>query len=737
MADYTSLISRIEAAIRENGENLITGPILQAILKDMINSINPTKADTTSVPTQLSQLQQTVNYRTVSDAEKTAWNAKSRAEWSSPTEPHPTNPQVDNYVYLTVTNGTSVGYFLALANHTHPNIPTAAQIASWNAKSDFSGSYNDLTDKPDIIEVGSGGGRGNPIYIDANSETRLVDFIATHPEAANNVILPSLFSDISFLLTRGGNCIISGSGFTYDSNDRYKLFDSAPSYLVFTKSVDDPTITIQLQLPQVYYWNCILYIDFGSQWWGASNVRVQWGNGNYNNDLGTVNPGDSLYRAKFDAGNGGVRDIQITLSGWQSGADSARIAEIGLINFDGAGLRGTAMSRGIDDEVWRSITPATNNLYSLGTNAKKWASIFANYLTLGMALITPAVRSNGQSLDLYVGNTLCASLTGSRLEIYSGGTLVMTLDSTGITPSGQRTLGTSANPWTALVLATSGVLAFIGAQQFISLWSDDIVLNQGDGNSVATKRLLYNAALINNVAHHFYATINGVMTQLFSMGVENISCRDLRPDANTRKLGTSGVPWGEIHGNRWFPKAGDDSVYAEFVNGRFVFNGNLIVTGYLGVGEIGAATSDQYVPVSVFPSLSTLTLGNEAYKWLEVWTQTLFASALGTSAKPVASAYITTLNVGEIVTEDRVEWSVSSVVGQGSKALSAFGASTNDLEAIRAGKIMKIYDPDTDILRSVVQVEGTEEGATNTVVYFGRNLKLTQLSSTTARIDTV
>lgn len=120
MADYSSLISSIEAQIKENGNNEITGPILQTVLKSMISAINLTKADTTSVPTRLAQLQEDATHRVVTTTDINNWNDKTKASWSDHVVAHEGQPAVDNTVVLGLTNGnTYVEHTLALATHSH------------------------------------------------------------------------------------------------------------------------------------------------------------------------------------------------------------------------------------------------------------------------------------------------------------------------------------------------------------------------------------------------------------------------------------------------------------------------------------------------------------------------------------------------------------------------------------------------------------------------------------------
>ena len=120
MADYSSLISSIEATIRENGNNEITGPILQTVLKSMISAINSTKADIVTIPTRLAQLQDDISHRLVTDTQISNWNGKTRALWDDYTIAHEGQPAVDNTVALGLTNGNvTTQYTLALATHSH------------------------------------------------------------------------------------------------------------------------------------------------------------------------------------------------------------------------------------------------------------------------------------------------------------------------------------------------------------------------------------------------------------------------------------------------------------------------------------------------------------------------------------------------------------------------------------------------------------------------------------------
>lgn len=725
MADYSVLIAKIEARIRENGNNEITGPILQEILKEMLRDLNATKADTTAIPTRLDQLAQSVSYRTVSDTEKTTWNSKSRAEWS---DPHLSTSAllVDSRVTLTITNGnTATPYTVALANHTHTGIPTQEQIDSWNAKSDFSGDYNDLTNKPDVPLIDQPGNNGLPVYFlrDNNQwKSKIINHLHIHPEAYDPLVIPFLFSDISFLETRGGSCVISGSGFT--GGNKEALFDNSPSYSIW-QVTGTPSMVIQIHLPAQLNYSSIVYIDFGNESWLAKTVRLEWGNGNYNNDAGTLNITKAFALWKVSAGSTGIRDLQITLTNWTVSSNQIRISEIGVLNYNGLGQRMTAMSRGMDDPVWRNITPDANKTYDLGSSTAAWRNLYVAYLRALDGLYTSAIFSETGGIDFYVTDSgnLVKGAEIHRDTAYFGH-LIPKVDNT-------YNLGLSTAQWANLYLAQA---LYLAGKFFISQWSDDIVLNQYDGNSAPVKRMRYCGALIQNYAHAFW---DDTPSLLLTLGTENISYRDFRPSVNTLKLGTNAMTWAELHARRWYPLQGNLDIYVEYSNGRFLFNGNVSATGYITAGELGAATADQYMRYSIYPFLDSLKFGSETYKWLEGWFVTLFAQHLGTSQQHITDAYIDTIHAQtiDIPSSDVADWNFSDTPMDEDITLADFGATAEDIAGIKSGEISKITDGQGSLLH-IIEVEGTGTGDWVTI-YFGRNKCIQQVGASTYVYKTV
>jgi hypothetical protein len=172
--NYYTTVSRAE---REKWDAAAEGVSFSGDYNDLQNKPN--------IPVTLSELTQNEYYRTVSDAEKTAWNGKSNfSGYYSDLPDKPTIPTMlrdlqDDYNHLTVTelekmswNGKSdfSGKYTDLEDK--PSIPTHLnqlqqdgysrtvsdeEKAVWNDKSNFSGSYMDLSDRPNISAAATSG----------------------------------------------------------------------------------------------------------------------------------------------------------------------------------------------------------------------------------------------------------------------------------------------------------------------------------------------------------------------------------------------------------------------------------------------------------------------------------------------------------------------------------------------------------------------------------------------------
>lgn len=211
-------------------------------------------------------------------------------------------------------------------------------------------------------------------------------YINIHPENSP-VLIPFIHNDIAFLLKRGGSAKIY-----YDnvetSLDISNVFDGSGSYWAI-----NPTgvtqIIIELTLHQTFAWTNTIYFDFGAAGWRAKHVKIEVMNTNYSQDVWTqkynnTNNGSGngmvvTSHQPVGASNqgGGFNKVRFTFDTWNT-ATIFRISQLGIYNYGSKGVRETYMSRGIDDYIFRNITPNSNNTYDLGSSSNKWKNIYAN-----------------------------------------------------------------------------------------------------------------------------------------------------------------------------------------------------------------------------------------------------------------------------------------------------------------------------------------------------------------------
>lgn len=150
-ADEAATLTGLNATVTEL--NALDG--VTSNVQEQLNA----KADSSDVPTALSDLSDDSTHRLVTDTEKTTWNGKSDFSGS----------------YNDLTDKPSIPDDLAdLNDDSAHRLVTDAEKTAWNGKSDFSGSYADLTNKPTIPDA--------QVQADWNeSDNSKVDYIKNKP----------------------------------------------------------------------------------------------------------------------------------------------------------------------------------------------------------------------------------------------------------------------------------------------------------------------------------------------------------------------------------------------------------------------------------------------------------------------------------------------------------------------------------------------------------------------------
>ena len=295
---------------------------------------------------------------------------------------------------------------LATVNYVSNQVLTRAPIQHTHSASDLTGGY---MEKP--------------------------GYLSLHPENADAGIIPFINNDLAFLLKKGGSC-----EYYYTTDTDYtvleltkdnslsinvvdNMFDGSPSYAgVQNANRLTETVIIDLTLPRNFNYTNKFYIDFGSPYWRAKNIKLLIMNGDTETTYtqkgaGIENSerGHWTYTISHTSTNSsgatvqGFNKIRIVLSNWNQ---QGRIAQIGLIEYASQGLKETFISRGGCNGIYGSLTPHTSGLYSLGTNSKKWGNIYSNYLNSDQIVVNGTLTSGGSistagviSANTVAGNT--------------------------------------------------------------------------------------------------------------------------------------------------------------------------------------------------------------------------------------------------------------------------------------------------------------------------------------------
>ena len=363
-------------------------------------------------------------------------------------------------------NGTTTDVVTASSIVTDGGAVTNVSINGNNVRVTKNGTNTDLTvpystNSGTATKLGSStvGDSSKPIYLKNGVPTQVstIDgsivggyigydkkgYLVTHPEALNGIVVPFLYNDIAFLRSRGGDVSIystTSTDLTADTltvktdwnslSNKDNLFNACAEYWTvgntYATEMNSDGLIIDITLHKTFTYTNVFYIDFGKSDWGYSYVDVFVKNSAnetaYVNKVtnGAVN-NKSQYYIKFShtstntSGDSvsGFNKMRIYLHDRDS-TWGVRIAQIGLIYYASQGHRETVMSRGYDDKVWRSISPATTNSYSIGTSSYRWSNIcsvlgnFSGLITASGGVTIPSGKS------LTIGST---SFTGSYNDL--------------------------------------------------------------------------------------------------------------------------------------------------------------------------------------------------------------------------------------------------------------------------------------------------------------------------------
>lgn len=137
-----------------------------------VSSSSVDYATQSDIPTALSQLSEDANHRLVTDTEKSTWNAKS--DFSGSYNDLINKPNLFSGNYNDLTDKPTIPTSLSeLTEDSAHRLVTDTEKTTWNAKSDFSGSYNDLTNKPTISTINVDGQPQSTLNFDSDPQTQI------------------------------------------------------------------------------------------------------------------------------------------------------------------------------------------------------------------------------------------------------------------------------------------------------------------------------------------------------------------------------------------------------------------------------------------------------------------------------------------------------------------------------------------------------------------------------------
>lgn len=278
---------------------------------------------------------------------------------------------------ITILNGNTYDIKDATARSSIPSAATATPLADGTAAVGSSAKYarEDHRHPTDTSRAAASHTH--------SSNDITAGYLNIHPENSPTII-PFIHNDIAFLLKRGGSATVKYDG-TTQSVDISNVFDGSGSYWAI-----NPTgvtqIVIELTLHKAFGWANTIYVDFGAARWRSKSVKIELMNSSYSGDTWsskystTTNSLGHVYVTTSHKPTGaadtgaGFNKIRLTFSAWNT-ATIFRISQIGVYNYGSSGVRETYMSRGVDDYVFRNITPNANNTYSLGDSSHKWKDV--------------------------------------------------------------------------------------------------------------------------------------------------------------------------------------------------------------------------------------------------------------------------------------------------------------------------------------------------------------------------
>lgn len=260
-------------------------------------------------------------------------------------------------------------------------------------------------------------------YLDKMSADLLSGgYINIHPENGP-VVIPFIHNDLAFLNKKGGSYKLyqtTSTDFTLPSltetalsaSSPDNMFDGSPSYNIIS-TTGEFTAVIDMSLHKMFTYSNVFYIDFGANGWRAKNISVYVMNADTETSYVlkksiTGNTKGNWYEnvshTSTNSSGGtvqGFNRLRVVLSGFNntSSTSGKRISQIGLLNYGSFGVTETFISRGGCSGIYGNLLPHANNTLNLGSDAKKWANVYATNFVGNASSASTAAAITGYSFS--------------------------------------------------------------------------------------------------------------------------------------------------------------------------------------------------------------------------------------------------------------------------------------------------------------------------------------------------
>lgn len=387
--------------------------------------------------------------------------------------------------------------------------------------------------------------------VSANSVTQ--GYVNIHPENTP-IVIPFIHNDIAFINKKGGSYSIystTSTDYTVASLSKTEItvsngdnmFDGSPSYAMIS-TTGSYVAVIDITLHKTFTYSNVFYIDFGASGWRTKGIAIYVMNTATETaytlkDSTTSNSKGHWYTSVSHTSTNssgstvqGFNRLRVVLSNFNntSSTSGKRIAQVGLMAYNSAGVTETFISRGGCSGIYGNLIPYTTNSYNLGSSSKKWANVYATTFTGALSgnattatTATNATKLNGQEASYYATASSLSSylpLTGGEIE----GTV--TLD-------GQLVIKGNAADHPLIVRGVTGstgtgavgpLYLQYGADNIIKLGNSGGYSISADGGTYSgTAANATNAAQLNGQAASYYATASSLASFLTLDGARTMT----------------------------------------------------------------------------------------------------------------------------------------------------------------------------------------------------------------------